>query len=178
MVINNLCPLPAEVHEEFIAQAIAANPDAKWRIVVSHYSPITMVERYQDIRETVKAVYEYIGEVFDIDLFIGGHDHIYTRGYFIDDDGDPIDHEAYPMVDDIEDLENEFYNPEKPIFVVMNGGTNALLRDPEDYPWAAISVQNDVPQLTEVHVTEDSITLETHDADSWATIDKFTIYKD
>ena len=178
MVLNNLCPQPTEVHEQFIAEAIDANPDAKWRIVVSHYSPITMVERYLGVRESVKVVYDYIGEVFDIDLFIGGHDHIYTRGYFLDDDGDPIDHDDYPIVDDIEDLENEFYDPDEPIFVVFNGATDALLREPEDYPWAAISVQNDVPQLTEVHVTEDSITLETHDADSWATVDKFTIYKD
>ena len=178
MVLNNLCPQPTEVHEQFIAEAINANPDAKWRIVVSHYSPITMVERYLGVRESVKVVYDYIGEVFDIDLFIGGHDHIYTRGYFLDDDGDPIDHDDYPIVDDIEDLENEFYDPDEPIFVVFNGATDALLREPEDYPWAAVSVQNDVPQLTEVHVTEDSITMETHDADSWATVDKFTIYKD
>lgn len=178
MVINNLCPQPTEVHEQFIANAVSANPDAKWRIVISHYSPITMVERYLGVRESVKVIYEYIGEAFDIDLFIGGHDHIYTRGYFIDDDGDPIDHEDYPIEDDIEDIENEFHNPDKPIYVVFNGATDALLREPEDYPWAAISVQNGIPQLSEVHVTEDSITVETHDADSWATVDRFTIHKE
>ena len=178
MVLNSMCPQPTEIHEQFIAEAINANPDAKWRIVVSHYSPITMVERYQGVRESIKAVYDYIGEVFDIDLFIGGHDHIYTRGYFIDEDGDPIDHEDYPIEEDAEDIVNEFDNPEEPIFVVFNGATDALLREPEDYPWAAVCVQNGVPQLTEVHVTEDSITMETHDADSWVTIDKFTIYKD
>ena len=178
MVLNSLCPQPVEVHEEFIAQAIAENPDAKWRVVISHYSPITMVERYLGVRESVKVVYEYIGEAFDIDLFIGGHDHIYTRGYFIDDDGEPIDHEDYPIEDDVEDVANEFHNPDKPIYVVFNGATDALLREPEDYPWAAISVQNGVPQLSEVHVTEDSLTITTHDADSWATVDSFTIYKD
>lgn len=179
MVLNSLCPQPTEVHEEFIAQAINANPDAKWRIVISHYSPITMVERYLGVRESVKVVYEYIGEAFDIDLFIGGHDHIYTRGYFIDDDGDPIDHDDYPIEDDPEDIVNEFDNPDKPLYVVFNGATDALLREPsEDYPWGAICIQNGVPQLTEVHVTNDSITMETHDADSWETVDKFTIYKD
>ena len=177
MVINSMCPQPMEVHEQFIAEAINANPDAKWRIVVSHYSPITMTERYLDIRENIKVVYEYIGDVFDIDLFIGGHDHIYTRGYFIDDDGDPINHEDYPIEDDAEDIVNEFYDPEKPMFVIFNGATDALLRQPDSYPWAAVSVQNGVPQLSEVHVTEDSLTVTTHDADSWATVDSFTIYK-
>ena len=178
MVINNLCPQPTEVHEQFVADAINANPEAKWRIIISHYSPITMVERYLGVRESVKVVYDYIGEVFDIDLFIGGHDHIYTRGYFIDEDGNPIDHDDYPIEDDAEDIVNEFDNPENPIYVVFNGATDALLRNPEDYPWAAVSVQNGVPQLSEVHVTDDSLAITTHDADSWATIDSFTIYKD
>lgn len=178
MVINSLCPQPTEVHEQFVAEAIGANPDAKWRVIISHYSPITMVERYQGVRESVKVVYDYIGEVFDIDLFIGGHDHIYTRGYFIDEDGDPIDHEDYPIEDDPEDIANEFHNPEEPLYVVFNGATDALLREPEDYPWAAVTVQNGVPQLSEVHVTENSLTITTHDADSWATVDSFTIYKD
>ncbi len=170
MVLNSMCPQPVEVHEQFVASAIEANPDAKWRIVISHYSPITMVERYQGVRETVKQVYNYIGDVFDIDLFIGGHDHIYTRGYFIDGDGDPLPDQK---------VEYEFHNPEEPIYVVFNGATDALLREPsEDYPWAAVCVQNGVPQLTEVHITDDSINVETHDADSWTTVDNFTIYKD
>lgn len=177
MVINSLCPQPPEVHEEFIADSINANPDAKWRIVISHYSPITMVERYLGVRESIKVFYNYIGDAYDIDLFIGGHDHVYTRGYFIDYDGDPIDHEDYPIEENAEDIVNEFHNPEKPLYVVFNSATDALLRNPEDYPWAAVSVQNGVPQLSEVHVTQNSLTVTTHDADSWETVDSFTIYK-
>ena len=169
MVINNLSPQPTEVHEQFVADAIAANPDAKWRIVISHYSPITMVERYLGVRESVKYEYTYMGEVFDIDLFIGGHDHIYTRGYLLDGDGDPIEDQ---------DVEYEFYNSEYPVFMIVNGATDALLREPEDYPWAAVTVQNGVPQLTEVHVSNECINVVTHDADSWAVVDNFVIYKD
>lgn len=170
MVLNNMCPQPTEVHEQFVAEAIEANPDAKWRIVISHYSPVTVLERYLGCRESVVAEYTYMGEIFDVDLFIGGHDHVYTRGYFIDDEGNPLEGQ--------EELIYEYNNPEEPIFVIFNGATNALLRQPEDYPWAAVSVQNGVPQLSEVHVTEDSLTITTHDADSWATVDSFTIYKD
>ncbi len=170
MVLNSMCPLPAETHEEFVAEAIAANPDAKWRIVLSHYSPITMVERYQGTRESIQYVYPYIAEHFDIDLFIGGHDHIYTRGYFLDRDGDPIMSEK-PLT--------EIHNPDSALYMIVSGSTDALLREPDnDYPWSALSVQNGVPQLTEVHVTENSLNVVTHDADSWAIVDDFTIYKD
>ena len=169
MVLNNLCPQPTEVHEQFVADAINANPNAKWRIIISHYSPITMVERYLGIRESVKYVYTYMGEVFDIDLFIGGHDHIYTRGYILDGDGNPLENQ---------DVAYEYYNSEHPVFMIANGATDALLRKPEEYPWAAVSIQNDVPQLTEVHVSENCINVVTHDADSWAVVDNFVIYKD
>lgn len=169
MVINNLSPQPTEVHEQFVAEAINTNPDAKWRIVISHYSPVTAVERYLGTRESVMREYVYMGEVFDIDLFIGGHDHVYTRGHFIDDNGNPLEGS---------ELEYEFDNPEYPMFVIFNGATDALLREPDGYPWSAVSVQNGVSQLSEVHVTEDSLTITTHDADSWATVDSFTIYKD
>ena len=170
MVLNNLCPLPTEVHEQFVADTIAANPDAKWRIIISHYSPVTAVERYLGTRDAVRFEYTYMGEMFDIDLFIGGHDHVYSRGYFLDRDGDPIEGQS---------VEYEFYNPEHPIFVTMNGSTDALLRQPDDnYPWAALSVQNGVPMLMKVHVTENSIHMTVHDADSWSVVDNFIIYKD
>ena len=169
MVLNNMCPQPTEVHEQFVAETIEANPNVKWRIVISHYSPVTSVERYLGTRESVMREYVYMGEMFDIDLFIGGHDHVYTRGFFLDGDGDPLENS---------ELAYEFDNPEYPMFVIFNGATDALLREPDEFPWAAVAIQNGVPQLSEVHVTENSLTITTHDADSWATVDSFTIYKD
>ncbi len=171
MVLNSLSPHGFDDHKEFVRNVTNSHPDAKWRIVISHYSPVTMVERYQGIRETIKEDFAELGEEYDIDLFIGGHDHIYTRGYFLDDDGDPIDTD--------EDLVYEYDNPDTPVYIIANGATNALLREPdEDYEWSAISVQNGVPSLTRVHVTEDSIHVTTRDADHWEKIDDFIIYKD
>lgn len=169
MVLNNLCPQPTEVHEAFVEEAIHANPEARWRIVISHYSPITMVERYQGCRDLVKAEYTYMSDLFDIDLFIGGHDHLYSRGYLLDSDGDPIN---------AGDTSGEFHNPEGAVYMIANGATDALLREPDDYPWAAVSVQNQVPQLSQVQVTEESLTVTTYDADAWTVVDSFCIYKD
>lgn len=170
MVINTLTVMEKDIHEQFVAEAIAANPDAKWRVIVSHYSPVTMVERYQGVREDIRYTFAYMAETFDIDLFLSGHDHIYTRSYFLDIDGDPLPDQ---------EVEYEFHNPEDAIYMIFNGATNALLRTPdEDYPWSAVSVQNDVPQLSKAHVTENSFTITTYDADSWQEVDSFTIYKD
>lgn len=170
MVLNTTNIHDFDSHDEFMRNVTRSNPDAKWRIVISHYSPITMVERYQGIREEVKEEFAELGEEFAIDLFIGGHDHIYTRGYFLDEDGDPIVDPA--------DFTNEYHNPGRSVYVIANGSTTALLRDPEPYEWGALSVQNDVPMLSEVRVTEDSIRMITRDADKWNVVDDFTIYKD
>ncbi len=170
MVINTLTVMEKDIHEQFVAEAIAANPDAKWRVIVSHYSPVTMVERYQGVREDIKYTFAYMAEIFDIDLFLSGHDHIYTRGRFLDIDGDP-------MMD--EEITDEYDNPEHAIYMIFNGATDALLRTPDDdYDWSAVTVQNGVPQLSQAHVTEDSFTITTYDADSWTEVDSFTIYKD
>ena len=169
MVLNNLSATHSTDHERFVEETIAQNPNAKWRVIISHYSPISMVEKYQGAAESVRASYAYMAELYDIDLFLGGHDHIYTRSYFIDQNRKPISTE----------LAYEFHNPEHPIYVIFNGATNALLRQPEQaYPWAALSVQNDIPQLSQAHVTENSFTITTYDADSWTIVDSFTIYKD
>lgn len=170
MVINTLTVMEKDIHEQFVEEAIAANPDAKWRVIVSHYSPVTMVERYMGAREEVKYTFAYMAEAFDIDLFLSGHDHIYTRGRFLDLDGDPISDE---------EITNEYHNPEHAVYMIFNGATDALLRTPDDdYPWSAVTVQNGVPQLSRAHVTENTFSITTYDADSWQEVDSFTIYKD
>ena len=170
MVLNTSTVMESDIHEQFVAETIAQNPDAKWRIIVSHYSPVTMVERYQGVRAEIRYSFAYMAEEFDIDLFISGHDHIYTRSYFLDLDADPLPDQ---------ELEYEFHNPEHAIYTIYNGATHALLREPDDdYPWSAITVQNGSPQLSKAHVTEDSFTITTYDADSWTEVDSFTIYKD
>lgn len=170
MVINTLTIMENDIHEQFVAEAISLNPDAKWRIIVSHYSPATVVERYQGNRELVRYTFPYMEQHYDIDLFISGHDHIYTRSYFLDSDSDP-----YPD----QTPESEFHNPEHALYLIFNSATDALLRTPDqNYPWAALSVQNGVPQLSKAHITENSLTITTYDSDSWTEVDHFTIYKD
>lgn len=170
MVLNTSTVMDKDIHEQFVAETIEKNPDVKWRVVLSHYSPVTVVEKYQGQREDIRYTFGYMAENYDIDLFLGGHDHIYTRSYFLDQDCDPRPDQT---------LIDEFHNPEDPLYIIFGASTNALLRKVNgDYPWAAKSVQNEVPQLSKAHVTDNSFTITTYDADTWNVIDSFTIYKD
>lgn len=169
MIINTNTVQEKDVHETFVAETIAKNPNAKWRVVASHYSPASNVEKYQTIRADILPTFNYIAEHNNIDLFLGAHDHAYTRSYFLDGDGDPVDAG--------EGLRGEFHNPGRAMYVVFSTASGCLYRNPEDYPWTAISDQGYVPQISQAHVTENSFTISTYHADSWSLLDSFTIYK-
>ena len=170
MIINTDTVQEKDIHETFIAETIAKNQNVKWRVVASHYSPASNIEKYQGTRESILPTFNYIAEKFDIDLFLGAHDHAYTRSYFLDGEGDPIDAG--------EGVRGEFHNPDKPLFVVFSTATGSLYREPEGYPWAAVCDQGHVPQISYAHVTENSFSISTYHADSWILLDSFTIYKD
>lgn len=169
MILNTNTSQEKDCHEAFVAETIAKNPDVKWRIVVSHYSPASNVEKYQGTRDSIKYTFSYMAENYDIDLFLGAHDHVYTRSYFLDWECDPLPDQQ---------LTNEFYNPEDPLFIIFSTATGSIYRNPGGYPWAAVSVQNDHPQISKAEVTQNSFTITTYEADSWTEIDSFTIYKD
>ena len=167
MVLNNLSPYDKDDHEDFIVETIEKVPDTKWRVVASHYSPASNVERYQGTAESVDDYFDYAA-LYDIDLFIGGHDHVYTRSYLMTDD------DKFLSTAD----ENEFHNPEGAIYAIFSTATGSLYRDPDGYPWAAVSIQTQHPQISKAHVTENSFTITTYEADTWKQLDTFTIYKD
>jgi len=71
-----------------IKKAVEENPDAKWRIAVSHIDPYGTGshtfddDELQAFKEQVVPAFDY----YDIDLVLSGHDHIYGRSYFMKDD--------------------------------------------------------------------------------------------
>lgn len=167
MVLNNLSTCDDIDHELFIIETLEEAPDTKWRVLASHYSPVSNVERYQGSAESVDDYFDY-AERYDIDFFIGGHDHVYTRSFLMTDDDKFL---STPE-------ENEFTNPEGAIYMVFSTATNSLYRDPDNLPWAAFSIPTEHPQISKVHVTENSFTITTYESDTGKQIDTVTIYKD
>ena len=166
MVLNNLSNCDDIDHELFIIETLKKVPDTKWRVLVSHYSPVSNVERYQGSAESVDDYFDY-AERYDIDFFIGGHDHVYTRSFLMTDD------DKFLSTAD----QNEFTDPEGAIYMIFSTATNSLVREPDHYPWAAVSIQTGHPQISKAHVTENSFTITTYEADTWKQLDTVTIYK-
>ena len=170
MVLNNQSACHMDDHELLILDALEKNPDVKWRVLVSHYSPVSNVERYRGAADSIRIYFDY-AELYDIDLVLGGHDHVYTRSYLM----------AHPEYFLSSAEETEFTNPKDPhaaIYVVFSTATSSLYRHPDNYPWAAVSIQTEHPQISKAHVTDTSFTITTYEADTWKQLDSFTLYKD
>lgn len=84
-------------HRQFMAEAIAANPQATWKIVMFHHSTYSVANHYTDgdiiqRRNELPAVFSDLG----IDVVLMGHDHYFTRTYLIKD-GNPVVPEGHDI---------------------------------------------------------------------------------
>jgi hypothetical protein len=75
-----------EEHRTFMEEAITANPDTKWKIVMWHYSCYSAGNHStDDVLDVLRYKLTPILEDLDIDVVLMGHDHVYTRTYQMED---------------------------------------------------------------------------------------------
>lgn len=152
-------------HEEFIASAVEANPDARWRIVFSHFSPYNAYEGYLENAQNIRPYFLEFTSRYDIDLVMCGHDHAYVRTYFIQEDGSYTEYDS-PAV-----------NPEGTMYLTLSSSSGSLYRRPSDQEEAAVSKKRDTPEVTDVQISPDNLKVSTYNAETWELTDEFEIQK-
>ncbi len=175
MNLNTNCE-SAEEHRAFMEETIAANPDAKWKIVVMHHAVFGgYMHIYEDnnvyFRENLVPVFNELG----VDMVFTGHDHVYVRTYVMDGN-DPI---TDPAVYDDETM-TSVTDPEGPVYVTANSSSGTQMYDPYDYdeiPYAAFAKQDGVPYASKVYVSDTELTITTYRLDNLEVVDSFTINK-
>lgn len=71
---------------DFIESAVAMNPECEWKVLMMHYSPYSAGSHSSEsIMESIRSTLVPNLNDLGIDLVIGGHDHIYTRSYLMDE---------------------------------------------------------------------------------------------
>ncbi len=170
----------AEDHKQFIIEAMQANPDVSWKIVVMHYPFFSCgghsnpEHQYYEFvakkpREALAPIFTELG----IDIVLSGHDHVYTRSHIIN---------GTEVSDDVV-TDNTVKDPSGPLYLTAgcSSGTQCLKRtlDYDGAPYAALI--NDELRKSVVHfsVTDESITLKAYyiDGDEPELFDTFTINK-
>lgn len=152
-------------HEEFIASAVEANPDAVWRIVFSHFSPYNGYEGYLENAKNIRPYFLQFTSKYDIDLVMCGHDHAYVRTYFIQEDGS------------FQEYESPASDPEGTMYLTLSSSSGSLYRRPTDQAEAAVSKKRDTPEVTDVQITPDKLKVSTYNAETWEPTDEFEIRK-
>jgi hypothetical protein len=161
-------------HKAFMEEAIAANPDAKWKIVVFHHSVYSVASHAFDgdilaRRDQLVPVFSELG----IDAVLMGHDHVYTRSYMMNG--------TTPDVQRNEDGSalSSVTNPSGTLYLTANSASGSkfyTMKDSE-FPFAAVQNQERVPNITKIEMTDTSMRMITYRVNDGSIVDDFTINK-
>ena len=157
-------------HKAFIEEAIAANPNVKWKTVVFHHSIFSTASHVDDSdiitrRNELPQVFKDL----DIDVVLMGHDHVYTRTYMMDG----------TTPDTSKGVQSSVTNPTGILYLTANSASGSKYYDIKA-PNAEYSAKMDQSYrrtITDIKVTDTSYTMKTYYADDLSLLDEFTIYK-
>ncbi len=163
----NINDLSVERHRAFMEKAIAEYTEQYgeplWTIVTFHFSMYTGGARaaeYSELRTTLGVDMSELG----VDAVLSGHDHVYTRAYMINGTDIIDDKNAYVPVG--EDTYGSYHDPKEGdvFFLTANSSTGSKFYDLLDQqpPYAAVSNQENVPNVTKIDVTPDSLVFTTY----------------
>ncbi|MBV4429888.1 cell wall-binding repeat-containing protein [Clostridium tyrobutyricum] len=163
----------AEDHKAFMQQAIAANPNVKWKIVGMHHSIYSSAnhEKDDDIaqrRLTHPEVFEELG----IDVVLDGHDHCYTRS------NQMLGGKAVSVEDS---KDGKVTNPEGILYVTANSASGSKyyeIKEPDQKNYyEAVKWQDHVPTFSNVSIDDNNFTITTYRTDNMEVVDTYTITK-
>ena len=160
--------MSAAEHKAFMEKAIAANPDAEWKVVSFHHSLYTVASHAYDgdvlaRREQWVPVFDELG----VDVVLMGHDHVYARTYMMDG--------FTPKV--TEKVENSVTNPDGILYITANSASGSKFYGikNETFEYAAVQSQERVPNISNVEVTENSFKITTYRTNDMSVVDTFEI---
>ncbi len=152
VVLDSNMPLPGS-QEQLLKQAVDANPDALWRVVVMHNS-IYGAGGGEAGPVNIWRFYAGIFDKYSVDLVLSGHDHVHCRTFPIKDG---------KIVDDGEGT----------VYLAANSGSGSKYSAaPDTAPWyAANCSQLRVPSYTVLGFEDGRLTINTYRTDTSEKID-------
>lgn len=158
-------------HGAFMQAAVEANPDAKWRIAMWHYTIYTSAGRGmrpEDLRDQMDDLVDNL----DIDLVLMGHDHTFCRSYQM----------LGEVVQAVETNEKgEVVNPTGTLYISANSASGSkyysLASDVDSRFWVAAYSQPYAPMFSYIDVDANNLKISTYRADTMEEIDTYTIFK-
>jgi len=177
MVLNSNTQ-SAATHDVFIGQAIAANPNARWRIIMFHHSLFSCADHALDPDILFRrGAYPPIFDQYHIDVVLSGHDHAYTRSYQMLG-GMPVSKTADSLI---------AVNPRGTLYMTLNSGSgskyyplNAAFTSTTMPVYSKTYWQQNEPTFSKIKVNADTFSISTYfinGSNQIAPVDSYTIVK-
>jgi hypothetical protein len=176
-------------HKTFMQETIAANPHAKWKIVMWHYSIYSAGNHATD--DVIRVLRYYIVPVLDdlnIDLVLLAHDHSFTRSYQMLHDN--------PQGGQKMNKRGEIINPTGTLYLTGTSSSGSKYYplncnydvgdDPDTieverpnpyFEYVAAASQLEVPLFSYISVDRNSLKICTYRRDTLEMMDIYTIIK-
>ena len=170
-LVFDACSGSAADHRAMAAEAVEANPDAKWRVGVMHqglYAPgIAMLEPETNI--LLNAVFQPIYEMYDLDIVFTGHTHMQGRSNFISDG----------IVVGKAESGKTYKDPNGIIYLNTNACCDqGSMDDMYLWPYTAYAFENaDITTYSTVEFSETTMAINTYRGDNSELLDSITIEK-
>lgn len=172
-LVFDACSGSAADHRAMAAEAVEANPDAKWRIGVMHqalYAPgVAMLEPETNI--LLNAVFQPIYEMYDLDIVFTGHTHMQGRSNFISDG----------IVTGMAESGGTYTDPNGIIYLNTNACCDqGSLGEDLAYLWpytAYSFIEADTTTYSTVEFSADTMAIKTFRGDNSELLDSITIKK-
>lgn len=155
-------------HRAMAAEAVAANPDAKWRVATMHQALYGAGYSMLDPETTImlNAVFQPIFDMYDVDLVLTGHSHLQGRSKFIDNG----------LIVGAAKSGETYTNPKGRVYLNSNafcdqGGAQDTLFSAYTFK------EGDVTTYTTLEFEGDSMAIKTFRGDNSALLDSLTIVK-
>ena len=172
-------------HENVIKEAVEANPDATWRVLMFHQDIYGSGYDHSDSDGIVlRTQLTPIIDKYDFDAVLQGHDHTYSRTYQLSSDGQTHssyqsapktntddfsaylgDNACYNILTNIEN-KNNVVNPEGTVYFEANSATGSkyyqFIGTQQNY--IAARSQSWRPTYSVIDFTETTLTVKTYDA--------------
>lgn len=162
-------------HKAFMEEAIAANPNIRWKVVVFHHSIYSVASHA--VENSILQRREELTPVFDdleVDVVLMGHDHVYVRSNIM---------KGMSVVQDTSNVDS-VTDPNGILYVTANSASGSKyynIKTDINTDFVAKMDQSKQRSISNIEVSEGSFKVTTYLYDEnnseWEEIDTFTINK-
>lgn len=171
MCLNTNNQYSAE-HNALMREAVAAYPNAKWKVLMFHHSIYSTAGHHQStyVQRFINGMCPVIDEL-GIDLVLMGHDHVYVRTFQMKGNE--------PQTEQTIDEKGRIVNPTGTLYLTGNSSTGSKYYDIEvaNPAFAAVNNQLQVPSFSYIRLNGQQLSIETYRTDTMEIYDQYTIAK-